>query len=292
MDAINKFPGLRQTVISEPQESEIPLDQATQKVSSTGIASVPDAVETFQAPAFDLTTREKQKRIAEENQKQLAQLEAELAEQKDEMDSFWGGVKSFFGDDGGLRPGSKAEMTTPYSTTQTETVEASALFDVLTADGPPIEEAVPVSDLRQVLAFARAENKQVLTAANFNAFLSENSSKYGEIAANLRQVVNDNFYLTPNQRQIFERFSEKDFQQIQDAANRALETNQSIEISIFPDNEAGLLKITHANQQNELIQIADQNCDEALKNFAKQLEVQRNLDPGHAAPKIQNYGIE
>ncbi|MCI0412920.1 hypothetical protein L0222_08990 [bacterium] len=54
MDVINKFLGIQQNIISEPQDTEVPPEQTPQQVSSGGIASAPDAFETFQAPAFDI----------------------------------------------------------------------------------------------------------------------------------------------------------------------------------------------------------------------------------------------
>ncbi len=55
MDAINRFLGIQQGIIPEPLETEVPPDQTAQPASSTGIASVPDMFETFQAPAINLT---------------------------------------------------------------------------------------------------------------------------------------------------------------------------------------------------------------------------------------------
>ncbi len=55
MDAINKFTGFRPAISPEPQETQAAPEQSPTQTSSAGIASAPDAFETFQPATPDLS---------------------------------------------------------------------------------------------------------------------------------------------------------------------------------------------------------------------------------------------
>lgn len=119
MDAINKFTGLRLPIFStegEKQEEQVPVP-----VTSSGIASTPDAFETIQASPLDLTPAT---------------------------------TPMTTGNDGIATPGP-----------QVETVEASSLFDLLTADATP---AFPNSNLGDTSLYETREAPATIDAKVFD----------------------------------------------------------------------------------------------------------------------------
>ena len=141
------------------------------------------------------------------------------------------------------------------------------------------DTAYSVSELRQLISAARAENKPPFTEANFNKLLSANRDNYKEIAADLKGWINKNMYLSPRQKGPLDRMNEDDLKKVQDFAQTATELNKLMSVKITNYDESSAEKVLKL-QETEISDtvrlhygkvqpsIAEQHQQEAAQNAA------------------------
>jgi hypothetical protein len=140
------------------------------------------------------------------------------------------------------------------------------------------DEAYSVTELRNLIQAAKAENKPPFTEANLNKLLLENRGNYKDIAADLKEWISKNMYLTPRQKAPLDRLSEEDLKMVQDSAQTAIELNKpmSVQITNYPGSQEKILKLkeTEIGETVKLqlgkvpVNIADQEQQVAAENAA------------------------
>jgi hypothetical protein len=98
-----------------------------------------------------------------------------------------------------------------------------------------------MTEIRQLIAAAKAENKPPFSESNLNRLLAKNNKSYKEISGDLKNWINNNLYLTPRQKGEFDRMPDSGVKQIQVSADKATEMGKLIEVEIRDDDQSNPL---------------------------------------------------
>jgi hypothetical protein len=98
-----------------------------------------------------------------------------------------------------------------------------------------------VTELRKLIAAAKAERKTPFSDTNLNRLLAKNHKSYREICGDLKNWVNNNFYLTSRQKAEFDRMPESNVKQIQISGHIATKMAKLIQVEIRDDDKANPL---------------------------------------------------